>query len=185
MRITKYNKQNEKKEPNTPSNVQKWKKYSITIFDDEIKNARINRVNSNNNKRHSDETNKIKYGNNMLKSNFSNAEENMMNSENINKKKSDSIKMPKSYFININHYNTINIPKKMKSNKKMSSYKIKKQVDLFNSYNNIKENKYIEKLNKSGFNLTFNYIDSLLNDSNFNPKSILEKEFNIFDLEKK
>lgn len=57
----------------------------------------------------------------------------------------------------------------------MSSYKIKKQVDLFNSYNNIKENKYIEKLNKSGFNLTFNYIDSLLNDSNFNPKSILEK----------
>lgn len=93
--------------------------------------------------------------------------------------------MPKSYFININHYNTINIPKKMKSNKKMSSYKIKKQVDLFNSYNNIKENKYIEKLNKSGFNLTFNYIDSLLNDSNFNPKSILEKEFNIFDLEKK
>lgn len=82
-------------------------------------------MNSNNNKRHSDETNKIKYGNNMLKSNFSNAEENMMNSENINKKKSDSIKMPKSYFININHYNTINIPKKMKSNKKMSSYKIK------------------------------------------------------------
>ena len=185
MRINKYNKQNEKHEPNTPSNVHKWKKYSITIFDDEIKNARINRVNSINNKRHSDETNKIKYGNNMLKSNFSNAEENMMNSENINKKKSDFLKMPKSYFIDINHYNTINIPKKMKSNKKMSSYKIKKQIDLFNSYNNIKENKYIEKLNKSGFNLTFNYIDSLLNDSNFNPKSILEKEFNIFELEKK
>lgn len=185
MKITKYNKQNEKHEPNTPSNVHKWKKYSITIFDDEIKNARINRVNSINNKRHSDETNKIKYGNNMLKSNFSNVEENVNNSENINKKKSDMLKMPKSYFIDINHYNTINIPKKMKSNKKMSSYKIKKQIDLFNSYNNIKENKYIEKLNKSGFNLTFNYIDSLLNDSNFNPKSILEKEFNIFELEKK
>ena len=73
----------------------------------------------------------------------------------------------------------------MKSNKKMGSYKIKKQIDLYNSYNNIKENKYIDKLNKSGFNLTLNYIDSLLNDSNFNPKSILEKEFNIFELEKK
>ena len=180
VKNNRYSKQNEKHEPNTPSNVLKWKKYSITIFDDEIKNARINRVNSINNKRHSDETNKIKYGNNMLKS-----DENVNNSENINKKKSDSIKMPKSYFIDINHYNTINIPKKMKSNKKMSSYKIKKQIDLFNSYNNIKENKYIEKLNKSGFNLTFNYIDSLLSDSNFNPKSILEKEFNIFELEKK
>ena len=87
MKITKNNKQNEKNEPNTPSNAHKWKKYSITIFDDEIKNARINRVNSINNKRHSDEANKIKYGNNMLKSNFSNAEENMMNSENINKKR--------------------------------------------------------------------------------------------------
>jgi hypothetical protein len=180
VKNNRYNKQNEKHEPNTPSNVLKWKKYSITIFDDEIRNARINRVNSINNKRHSDETNKIKYGNNMLKS-----DENVNNSENINKKKSDSIKMPKSYFIDINHYNTINIPKKMKSNKKMSSYKIKKQIDLFNSYNNIKENKYIEKLNKSGFNLTFNYIDSLLSDSNFNPKSIMEKEFNIFELEKK
>ena len=180
VKNNRYNKQNEKHEPNTPSNVLKWKKYSITIFDDEIRNARINRVNSINNKRHSDETNKIKYGNNMLKS-----DENANNSENINKKKSDSIKMPKSYFIDINHYNTINIPKKMKSNKKMSSYKIKKQIDLFNSYNNIKENKYIEKLNKSGFNLTFNYIDSLLSDSNFNPKSIMEKEFNIFELEKK
>ena len=185
VKITKYNKQNEKNEPNTPSNAHKWKKYSITIFDDEIKNARINRVNSINNKRHSDETNKIKYGNNMLKSNFSNNEENVNNSLNINKKKSDNIKMPKSYFMNIKQYNSINIPKKMKSNKKMSSYKIKKQIDLFNNYNNIKENKYIEKLNKSGFNLTFNYIDSLLNDSNFNQKSILEKEFNIFELEKK
>jgi hypothetical protein len=28
----------------------------------------------------------------------------------------------------------------------MSLYKIKKQVDLFKSYNNIKENKYNEKL---------------------------------------
>ena len=185
MKITKNNKQNEKNEPNTPSNAHKWKKYSITIFDDEIKNARINRVNSINNKRHSDEANKIKYGNNMLKSNFSNNEENVNNSENINKKKSDNIKVPKSYFIDIKQYNTLNIPKKMKSNKKMSSYKIKKQVDLFSNYNNIKENKYIEKLNKSGFNLTFNYIDSLLNDSNFNQKSILEKEFNIFELEKK
>jgi hypothetical protein len=185
MKITKNNKQNEKNEPNTPSNAHKWKKYSITIFDDEIKNARINRVNSINNKRHSDEANKIKYGNNMLKSNFSNNEENVNNSENINKKKSDNIKMSKSYFVNIKQYNSINIPKKMKSNKKMSSYKIKKQIDLYNSYNNIKENKYIEKLNKSGFNLTFNYIDSLLNDSNFNQKSILEKEFNIFELEKK
>ena len=175
----KPNRMNERNDSNTPNNIHKWKKYSITIFDNEIKNARYNK---NKFKSRKNLSFSIK---NPLYKNISNTDENMTNSDIINKKKSDIIKEPKSYFIDVDQYNSINNIKNSKTNKNIPINKIKNQIDLFNSYNNIKENKYIEKLNKSGFNLTFNNLESLLNDINFNPKSILEKDFNIFEFEKK
>ena len=175
----KPNMMNERNDSNTPNNIHKWKKYSITIFDNEIKNARYNK---NKFKSRKNLSFSIK---NPLYKNISNTDENMTNSDIINKKKSDIIKEPKSYFIDVDQYNSINNIKNSKTNKNIPINKIKNQIDLFNSYNNIKENKNIEKLNKSGFNLTFNNLESLLNDINFNPKSILEKDFNIFEFEKK
>ena len=98
------------------------------------------------------------------------------------KKKSEIIKEPKIYFIDIDKYNTeINL----KKNKK-SSNKNRFNIERFNDFNNIKEIRYIENLNKLQFNLSLNNLDLLLeNDPNFSPKLILQKDFNIFDLEKK
>ena len=86
------------------------------------------------------------------------------------------------YFIDIDKYNTENnLIKNKKTTNKSTFY-----ADKLNTVNTIKEMKYIEKLNKSGFNLSINNLDLLLcNEPNFSPKSILQKEFNIFDFEKK
>jgi len=98
------------------------------------------------------------------------------------KKKSEIIKEPKIYFIDIDKYNTEN---NLKKNKK-SSNKNRYNIERFNGFNNIKEIKYIENLNNSQFNLSLNNLDLLLaNEPNFSPKLILQKDFNIFDLRKK
>ena len=154
------------------------KHYSITIFDNEIKKekAGINRVSTS-----------IKYNktldNKNIIQNYLNGKNNqngivrcMTNSENIYKKE------PKTYFIDVDKYKTENILKKNKT--KISLNKNLSNNELFSIYNNTKENKYLEKLNKSLFNFSFSKLELLLNESNFNPKFILDKDFNIFELEK-
>ncbi len=140
-----------------------------------IKNPKhnLNRVSTSiNNKRKSKNS----------KYNFSNLAGNDMAPENFLQKKSENIKEPKIYFIDIDKYNTENnLIKNKKTTNKSTFY-----ADKLNTVNTIKEMKYIEKLNKSGFNLSINNLDLLLcNEPNFSPKSILQKEFNIFDFEKK
>ena len=77
----KPNRMNERNDSNTPNNIHKWKKYSITIFDNEIKNARYNK---NKFKSRKNLSFSIK---NPLYKNISNTDENMTNSDIINKKK--------------------------------------------------------------------------------------------------
>ena len=154
------------------------KHYSITIFDNEIKKekAGFNRVST------SIKDNKI-IDNKSIMQNYLNGKINhngidrsMTNSEYIFKKE------PKIYFIDVDKYKTEKILKRNKT--KISLNKNIANNELFTIYNNIKENKYLEKLNKSLFNFSFSKLDLLLNESNFNPKLILDKDFNIFELEK-
>ena len=148
------------------------KNYSITIMENEIKKAEINRAYTNSKDNKNIIQNQINGKNNQ--NGFDRC---MSSSEKINKKE------PKIYFIDIDKYKTENILKKNKT--KISLNKNIANNELFSIYNNnIKENKYLEKLNKSLFNFSFSKLDSLLNESNFNPKLILDKDFNIFELEK-
>ena len=148
------------------------KHYSITIMENEIKKAEINRAYTNSKDNKNIIQNQINGKNNQ--NGFDRC---MSSSEKINKKE------PKIYFIDIDKYKTENILKKNKT--KISLNKNIANNELFSIYNNnIKENKYLEKLNKSLFNFSFSKLDSLLNESNFNPKLILDKDFNIFELEK-
>ena len=162
----KIKKKDEKVESQTPSNLS-----TIKLLKNGNKN--LTRVSTNVNY-------KVKSKNS--KFNFSNLAGNDTDQEKIITKKSEIIKEPKIYFIDIDKYNTeINLKKSKKSaNKNLLN------DDKLNTANNIKEMKYIEKLNKSGYNLSINNLDLLLsNEPNFSPKLILRTEFNIFDLEKK
>ena len=162
----KIKKKYEKMESQTPSNL-----HTIKLLKNGNKN--LTRVSTNVNYKTKTKNSKF---------NFSNLAGNDMAQENFLTKKSEVIKEPKIYFIDIDKYNTeINLKKNKKSVNKNSLYD-----DKLNTANNIKEMKYIEKLNKSGYNLSINNLDLLLsNEPNFSPKSILRKEFNIFELEKK
>ena len=162
----KIKKKDEKMESQTPSNL-----HTIKLLKNGNKN--LTRVSTNVNYKTKTKNSKF---------NFSNLAGNDMAQENFLTKKSEVIKEPKIYFIDIDKYNTeINLKKNKKSVNKNSLYD-----DKLNTANNIKEMKYIEKLNKSGYNLSINNLDLLLsNEPNFSPKSILRKEFNIFELEKK
>ena len=171
----------------------KHKNYSISILENEVKKNIFNRVSTTTNMKLYDLNNKNKNGeklnnneqNNLNARNNNNQKDivrSMTIADNIFKRKYENIKEPKTYFIDIDKYSTeIN---RKKSKKKISLNKTKTNYEKFNIYNNTKEKNYIEELNKSLFNFTFSKLDLLLNESNFNPKLILDKDFNIFDLEK-
>ena len=171
----------------------KHKNYSISILENEVKKNIFNRVSTTTNIKLYDLNNKNKNGeklnnneqNNLNARNNNNKKDivrSMTIADNILKKKYENIKEPKTYFIDIDKYSTeIN---RKKSKKKISLNKTKTNYEKFNIYNNTKEKNYIEELNKSLFNFTFSKLDLLLNESNFNPKLILDKDLNIFDLEK-
>ena len=171
----------------------KHKNYSISILENEVKENIFNRVSTTTNIKLYDLNNKNKNGeklnnneqNNLNARNNNNKKDivrSMTIADNIFKRKYENIKEPKTYFIDIDKYSTeIN---RKKSKKKISLNKTKTNYEKFNIYNNTKEKNYIEELNKSLFNFTFSKLDLLLNESNFNPKLILDKDFNIFDLEK-
>ena len=167
----------------------KLKKYSKTILENEIKNTEINRTKTNfNNIKLWKINNDFKYGKNARNDDLNDRNNqpqiirSMTKSDKFCKKISESIKEPKTYFIDIDKYNSEN---KVKKNK--SKIRLKKNIsnkELCSIYNNEREKQYIEKLNKSLFNLSFTKLDILLNKSNFNPKLIMEKGFNIFELKK-
>ena len=171
----------------------KHKNYSISILENEVKKNIFNRVSTTTNIKLYDLNNKNKNGeklnnneqNNLNARNNNNKKDivrSMTIADNIFKRKFENIKEPKTYFIDIDKYSTeIN---RKKSKKKISLNKTKTNYEKFNIYNNTKEKNYIEELNKSLFNSTFSKLDLLLNESNFNPKLILDKDLNIFDLEK-
>ena len=129
-----------------------------------------------------------------------------INNENLAKKKSDGIKETKTFYIDINKLNT---PKDSKKNinkstiihnnniESLESYlynNTSTDIDSFNIIDNLKKLRNSGEINKQRLSLPFNYsfnsfpflsLQQLLNEPNFNPKIIMEKEFNIFDLEKK
>ncbi len=129
-----------------------------------------------------------------------------INNENLAKKKSDGIKETKTFYIDINKLNT---PKDSKKNinkstiihnnniESIESYlynNTSTDIDSFNIIDNLKKLRNSGEINKQRLSLPFNYsfnsfpflsLQQLLNEPNFNPKIIMEKEFNIFDLEKK
>ena len=129
-----------------------------------------------------------------------------INNENLAKKKSDGIKETKTFYIDINKLNT---PKDSKKNinkstiihnnniESIESYlynNTSTDIDSFNIIDNLKKLRNSGEINKQRLSLPFNYsfnsfpflsLQGLLNEPNFNPKIIMEKEFNIFDLEKK
>ena len=163
----------EKNESHSPS-----KSHTINVIKNENKNHHINKIFTNIPKKEKSGKN-LRYNGQISiydKNNFSNLVGSFTTSEGNMKKKSDIIKEPKIYFIDIDKYNTkINL----KKNKK-SFNKNRINIERFNGFNNIKEIRYIENLNKSQFNLTLNNLDLLLaNEPNFNPKLILQKDFNI------
>ena len=157
----KLEKANEKNESNTPSNL-KMKKYSMTIGDNEIKKLHINGPNTT-------------YYN--MKYPYS-KNRNLKNLKYEEKKITNLFGRAKTYFIDIDKYNTKKNKRKISLNNKMVNN------EIFFIYKNMKEDKKIENLNKSFLNFSLNKLDFLLNESNFNLKSILEKDFNIFELEK-
>ena len=157
----KLEKANEKNESNTPSNL-KMKKYSMTIGDNEIKKLHINGINTTYNNM------KYPYTKNR----------NLKNLKYEEKKIPNLIGRTKTYFIDIDKYNIKKNKRKISLNNKMVNN------EIFFIYKNMKEDKKIENLNKSFLNFSLNKLDFLLNESNFNLKSILEKDFNIFELEK-
>ena len=129
-----------------------------------------------------------------------------INNENLAKKKSDGIKETKTFYIDINKLNT---PKDSKKNinkstiihnnniESLESYlynNTSTDIDSFNIIDNLKKLRNSGEINKQRLSLPFNYsfnsfpflsLQQVLNEPNFNPKIIMEKEFNIFDLEKK
>ena len=170
------------------------KKYSISFLENKNKKDNFKIVNSgiNNIKAH-DINNKTKnfekLNNNKQidineKSNSGHklVARSMTSSENIYKKKGGNFKEKKIYFIDIDKFDAEKIY--IKNKQKDSLNKTKKNNKIFNFFTNAKEKQYLEKLNKSLFNFSFNKLDLLLNESNFKPKSILDKDFNIFELEK-
>ena len=181
-------------------------KYSVKVLDNhEIKKKKFDRSNTNNN-------NQMFQGlKNTSKSNKNLRFEKIsltakINNENLAKKKSDGIKETKTFYIDINKLNT---PKDSKKNinkstiihnnniESLESYlynNTSTDIDSFNIIDNLKKLRNSGEINKQRLSLPFNYsfnsfpflsLQQLLNEPNFNPKIIMEKEFNIFDLEKK
>ena len=151
------------------------------------------------------QTNKIskyikfsKSGKNLRYQNFLKAK--LANTENIVIKSSEGIKEPKTFYIDIYKQSPKNLKKSL-NNVTFTSPKETAESYLYNNKSNDiesfnildsfrkSENYHKERLSLP-YNTTFNTLSFLnfqgmLNEPIFNTKLIMEKEFNIFDLEKK
>ena len=180
-------------------------KYSVKVLDNhEIKKKKFDRSNTSNNQMFQGLKNTSKSNKNLRFEKISLTAK--INNENLAKKKSDGIKETKTFYIDINKLNT---PKDSKKNinkstiihnnniESLESYlynNTSTDIDSFNIIDNLKKLRNSGEINKQRLSLPFNYsfnsfpflsLQQVLNEPNFNPKIIMEKEFNIFDLEKK
>ena len=131
----------------------------------------------------------------------------LINSENLFKKKSEGLKDIKTFYIDMNK---LNRPKNLKKNITLSNLeKLTRNKETFDScvqsnttteinriniINNFKKSRKTQEGKKLRFSMEYNKsfnsfplirLQGFLNEPNFNTKLIMEKEFNIFDLEKK
>jgi hypothetical protein len=191
MKNNKYNEEESNKNING-----KYKKYSVNILNNnEQKSNRLNTFN----------TNKIgiqkfsKSGKNLRFEKISLTAK-LGNPQYIVKKRSDGIRETKTFYIDMNKFNS---PKHLEYNSKNNTFTSNKDSLEHNLYNNssneiesfniFDDYRKSTNLNKERFSLPFvaNFntlslmnLQGMLNQSIFNTKLIMEKEFNIFELEK-
>ena len=145
----------------------------------EYNKQKLNRINAFQTNKTIKDIKFSKSGKNLRYQNFSKAK--LTNSENIIKKSSEVIKEPKTFYIDINKLSPKNLKKSLNNTtftspkESVESYlynNTSNDIDSFNILDNFRkgENYHKERLSLP-FNTTFN--------------TIMEKEFNIFDLEKK
>ena len=200
----------------------KFKKFVKVIDSHGLNKKKIDKIinnNSNNQLLKGLQKSKYSKSNKNLRSEKISLTAKFSSNENINKKKSEAVKDPKTFYIDINKVNKLNKFKKplnLKKNINRASLTRNRNTETLESYlygntttdfdnnNNIMDNNNIldnlqkirnsVEIDQQRLSLPFNYsfsssvflnLEGLLNESNFNPKTILEKEFNIFELEKK
>ena len=199
IKLTKSCRMNEKEE-NHFHFEKSYKKNSISnSINYEFNKQKINRINTFQTNKISKDITFSKSGKNLRYQNFLKSK--LTNSENMVKKSSEGIKQPKTFYIDINRLS----PKKIKNDFNNTTITCPKEtvesflynnntscdIDNFNILDNFRksENYHKERLSLP-FNTTFNTLYFLnlqgkLNEPIFNTKLIMEKEFNIFELEKK
>ena len=196
----------------------KYKKFVKIIDSHDLNKKKIDKLNKNNS------NNQLIKG--LQKSTYSKSNKNLRsekisltakfnNNDNIIKKRSEVVRDPKTFYIDINKLNKINKLNRFKKppnlkksiNKKpltrnknmdtLESYLYSNTSTDFDNYNimdNLQKIRNSVEIDQQRLSLPFNYsfnssiflsLEGLLNEPNFNPKIIMEKEFNIFELEKR
>ena len=185
--------------------LDKYKKYADTIVENDITETKTvkyktllsdNKINEFG--KHSKSGKNLRFANIPITAKLT-------NSENILKKKSHVLNDKKHLFIDVSKFNN---PKNLKKN--ITHSKLAKRtrnkdtldsffknnttteidsisiIDNFKKYKKSQELRFSLQYNNISFNtLPFMALQGFLNETNYNTKLIMEKEFNIFDLEKK
>ena len=206
IKLTKSNKIHSRAVNFSNNILGKYKKYSETIMENDINKTKTMKYNTiSNNKINEIKTlsnsgKNLRYVKIPLKTK-------LINSENLFKKKSEGLKDIKTFYIDMNK---LNKPKNLKKNITLSNLeKLTRNKETFDScvqsnttteinriniINNFKKSRKTQEGKKLRFSMEYNKsfnsfplirLQGFLNEPNFNTKLIMEKEFNIFDLEKK
>ena len=194
IKLTKSCRANEKEENHF---FKKDNKKSPNSINNEFNKQKLNRINAFQSNKTIKDIKFSKSGKNLRYQNFLKAK--LTNSEIIVKKSSEGTKKPKTFYIDINKISPKNLKRSLNNtdltnNKEsLESYlynNISNDIDNFNILDNFRKSENHKERLSLPFNTTFNTLSFLnlqgmLNEPIFNTKLILEKEFNIFDLEKK
>ena len=198
IKLTKSCRTNEKEDNNFHFEKNNKKSPISNSINYECNKQKLNRINTFQTNKTIKDIKFSKSGKNLRYQNFLKAK--LTNSENIIKKSSEVIREPKTFYIDINKLSPNNLKKSLNNTtftspqESVESYlynNTSNDIDSFNILDNFRksENYHKERLSLP-FNTTFNTLSFLnlqgmLNEPIFNTKLIMEKEFNIFDLEKK
>ena len=198
IKLTKSCRTNEKEDNNFHFEKNNKKSPISNSINYECNKQKLNRINTFQTNKTIKDIKLSKSGKNLRYQNFLKAK--LTNSENIIKKSSEVIREPKTFYIDINKLSPNNLKKSLNNTtftspqESVESYlynNTSNDIDSFNILDNFRksENYHKERLSLP-FNTTFNTLSFLnlqgmLNEPIFNTKLIMEKEFNIFDLEKK
>ena len=194
IKLTKSCRVNEKEENHF---FKKDNKKSPNSINYEFNKQKLNRINAFQSNKTIKDIKFSKSGKNLRYQNFLKAK--LTNSEILVKKSSEGTKKPKTFYIDINKISPKNLKRSLNNtdltnNKEsLESYlynNISNDIDNFNILDNFRKSENHKERFSLPFNTTFNTLSFLnlqgmLNEPIFNTKLILEKEFNIFDLEKK